>query len=90
MLKINAKQQKIISLLLKKDRLASLAIHTTLAKQNDGASLVTVKRMLSLLVKNKVIATIGSGLIVYVLWDEFLPLLTPKNIARLNQMNVMV
>jgi hypothetical protein len=55
------KQQNILSILIKKGKMPSSAIHAELLKTGEEISLVTVKRMLSEMVNGKTIDVFGSG-----------------------------
>lgn len=61
MLKINQKQQNILSILLKKNGLSSSAIHASALKGGADISLVTMKRALSDMAKSGLLAISGSG-----------------------------
>lgn len=61
MLNINKKQQKIILIFLEKGTLSSSDLHAELSKTGEDISLVTVKRTLSLLVKQSILSISGSG-----------------------------
>lgn len=58
---ISPKQQKILLILLEKNPLSSSAIYTELAKRGEKASLITIKRELSKMVKLGLLAVEGSG-----------------------------
>lgn len=61
MVKISQKQQKIILIFLENGTLSSSDLHAELSKIGEDISLVTVKRALSLLVKQKILSISGSG-----------------------------
>lgn len=61
MLKTSQKQQKIILIFLENGTLSSSELHAKLSKIGEDISLVTVKRALSLLVKQKMLSISGSG-----------------------------
>lgn len=61
MLKIDQKQQKIIILFLENVTLSSSEAHAQLVKTGEDISLVTVKRILSLLTKRGALSVFGSG-----------------------------
>lgn len=58
---ITERQQKIVSLLLKKGGVSSSAIHSALVENREDASLVTIKRELSDLAKRGILHMSGSG-----------------------------
>lgn len=60
-MKINKKQQTILSLAIEKDLLSSSAIHSLLSKFGEDISLVTVKRTLSEMTALKLLKISGSG-----------------------------
>ena len=61
MVKIDQTQQKIIKLALYSDILSSSKIHQEITKAGEDVSLVTIKRMLSQMVKDGLLIKIGSG-----------------------------
>jgi len=61
MIKLNAKQQKIVTILLKRGETQSSVVLEELVKIGESMSLVTVKRALSEMVKSGVLVTAGSG-----------------------------
>jgi Fic family protein len=61
MLKISQKQQKILVILLQKEKISSSDIHQALTSQGQEISLVTVKRHLSEMVKIKLLKVSGAG-----------------------------
>lgn len=60
-MKLNTKQQKIISLVLEKGAAQSSAIHQAILQANDEISLVSIKRALSEMVQSGILKTTGSG-----------------------------
>ena len=58
---ITNQQQRILKLLILEGQIQSSQIHEGLLKQNETCSLVTVKRMLSVLVKDGLIESTGAG-----------------------------
>ncbi len=65
MIDISQKQQKIITVLLENNSLASSAIYKALLVQGEDVSLVTVKRALSLMVAAEILKIFGSGRATY-------------------------
>jgi len=61
MLELNRLQQKIIEVLLEKDALSSSDIHTAIKHRGEDRALVTVKRSLSAMVKERAITVSGAG-----------------------------
>ena len=61
MTKTEKKQQKILKILLQKEEAQSSDIHAEIVKLGEEISSVTVKRILSEMVKNGIIMSIGSG-----------------------------
>ena len=59
--KISLKHQKIISYFLQKGSMSSSALHSELLKNGEEMALVTVKRTLSFLSKEKILKTVGTG-----------------------------
>jgi Fic family protein len=60
-MKLTPKQQEILALFLQKGALQSSEVRAGLVKSGEEVSLVTVKRMLSKLVKDGILIAIGSG-----------------------------
>jgi Fic family protein len=58
MLKLNKKQQEILKIFLKNDRISSSQVQTEL---NEEVSLITIKRLLSKLAEKKLLKTFGAG-----------------------------
>lgn len=58
---ITNQQQRVLKLLIMEEKMQSSQIHEALLKQNEKCSLITVKRMLSALVKNGLIESTGAG-----------------------------
>lgn len=61
MLKINSKIQKFIDIFLKNDPMSSSVVYSELVRLGEDISLVTVKRTLSLMTANGILAVSGSG-----------------------------
>ncbi len=61
MLKITPQEQTIILLFLQHDSLASSAVFANLKQSGNTTSLVTVKRLLSTMVKKRLLETAGAG-----------------------------
>ena len=61
MINLNKKQQKIVYILLKKNNLSSSQIQEEVAKTEEKASLVTIKRTLAEMVEMKALQVSGSG-----------------------------
>lgn len=61
MVKINEKQQKVLRLFLQRDFLTSSEVYEELTKSGEEISLVTVKRELSRMAADKLLATEGAG-----------------------------
>ena len=61
MMQFSPRQQKIILSLIQKGTMSSSLIHKEIAKKGDNASLVTIKRELSELVKQGYITISGAG-----------------------------
>lgn len=61
MTKLSAKQQNIVEILLQKGGIQSSAIHVELKKRGGDASLVTIKRTLSAMAEQGILAVSGSG-----------------------------
>lgn len=60
-MKLNQKQQKIVSIILKNGNMQSSAVYEELVKLSENVSLVTVKRALSGMADNGVLVVSGSG-----------------------------
>lgn len=61
MVTVNAKQQKIIALILEKGTMSSSSAYEEMTKKGETASLVTVKRMLSEMAARGLLIKSGSG-----------------------------
>ena len=61
MINFNQKQQKIISIFLKSNKLSSSMVHFKIVELGEKVSLVTIKRMISKLVKRNALKVFGSG-----------------------------
>lgn len=61
MIKLSKKQQKITEIIIKKGTLQSSDIYAEMIKMGEEISLVTVKRALSEMAQENVLATTGSG-----------------------------
>lgn len=61
MVNLNLKQQKILSIFLKKDSFSSSKVNAEMILLGEKTSLVTTKRALSEMAKNEVLVVVGSG-----------------------------
>lgn len=61
MINPNQKQQKVLSIFLKNGFLSSSQVHSEIKKSGEEVSLVTVKRILSEMAKDKFLTATGSG-----------------------------
>lgn len=61
MIQFSSRQQKIIAIFLKKENAKSSIIHDEIVKKGDNVSLITIKRELAELARQRILVTRGAG-----------------------------